>query len=137
MEIVEQKKQTEKEYNKEYYAQNKARISAMLCEKEECTLCGKQVNHQGIKRHQKSPSCQTRRAARKTKKAVRFDNDGKEDNKFIPLNHIVQLYEVTLIKHDDGLLSRDDYIEQMQEINQLMTTVLKGMITMNDDDEDD
>ena len=55
-------KELAKEYNKKYYSKNKERISAMLCNKETCPLCGRKVNHQSIPRHQESKLCKSRRA---------------------------------------------------------------------------
>jgi hypothetical protein len=46
-----------KEYNKKYYADNKATICGKLTEKEACDICGKMVNHQHVNRHQKSKAC--------------------------------------------------------------------------------
>ena len=46
-----------KEYNKKYYADNKATICGKLAEKEACIICGKEVNHQNITRHQMTKKC--------------------------------------------------------------------------------
>ena len=51
-------KKQEKEYNKLYYAKNKAKILAQMCTKEKCKICNKQVNHQHMVRHQRSALCQ-------------------------------------------------------------------------------
>lgn len=46
-----------KEYRKQYYQQNKKAILSKLYKKVECEICGRKVNHQQLKRHQKLPIC--------------------------------------------------------------------------------
>jgi ribosomal protein S27AE len=51
------KKLSQKEYNKQYYATNKKKILSTLLTKKECPHCGKSVNHQNMKSHQRSSRC--------------------------------------------------------------------------------
>ena len=55
---IQENNEKEMEYNKLYYAKNKVKILASMCKKENCKVCDKQVNHQHMKRHQKSALCQ-------------------------------------------------------------------------------
>lgn len=56
--------ESRKEYNKKYYATNKAKICAQLFEKEKCVLCDRFISHQNMKKHMTSKLCQSR-ASRK------------------------------------------------------------------------
>ena len=56
--------ESRKEYNKKYYAANKAKICAQLFEKEKCLLCDKFISHQNMKKHMTSKLCKSR-ASRK------------------------------------------------------------------------
>jgi len=55
--ITTRKKRLQKEYNKQYYAKNKQKILSALLQKEPCTYCGKMVNHQNLRAHQRSSNC--------------------------------------------------------------------------------
>jgi hypothetical protein len=46
-----------KAYRKAYYQKNKAKIMAQVLAKEQCPICSRMINHQQMKRHQKSKSC--------------------------------------------------------------------------------
>jgi len=56
--------ESRKEYNKKYYATNKAKICAQLFEKEKCMLCDRFISHQNMKKHMTSKLCESR-ASRK------------------------------------------------------------------------
>ena len=58
-------KELEKEYNKKYYHENKAKIIEQMCKKEACPLCGRSVGHQNLIKHQQTKYCLTRREMRK------------------------------------------------------------------------
>lgn len=46
-----------KEYNKNYYANNKEEIAKKLYEKKKCPICHKLVNHQYLTKHMKRAIC--------------------------------------------------------------------------------
>jgi predicted alpha/beta-fold hydrolase len=46
-----------KAYNKKYYETNKEKIYSQIFEKVECSLCGKVLCHQNMKKHQKTKQC--------------------------------------------------------------------------------
>ncbi len=50
-----------KQYNKEYYAKNKARIANDLQKMVVCDECGSTCSHQHYKRHKKSAICLRRK----------------------------------------------------------------------------
>ena len=50
-----------KEYNKNYYNDNKAVIQSKLSAKEECKFCNRCVAHQNLPKHWTSKLCQSRR----------------------------------------------------------------------------
>ncbi len=50
-----------KEYNKEYYAKNKAKIAEDLSKMIVCEDCGTTCTHQHYKRHKKSTLCMRRK----------------------------------------------------------------------------
>ena len=56
-EIKKDKKDIKKEYNSNYYKNNKEDFLNKLRVKETCTICNKQTRHQNIKIHQKSNKC--------------------------------------------------------------------------------
>ncbi len=47
-------KEKVKEYNKQYYAENKTRIGQMLSTRESCDICGKVVAKSSMSRHKKT-----------------------------------------------------------------------------------
>jgi hypothetical protein len=49
-----------KDYNKNYYETNKAKIAEKLYCKETCPHCQKVVSHQNMKSHQKTSYCKSR-----------------------------------------------------------------------------
>lgn len=51
------KKETVKEYNARYYAKNKTKLIASLCEKVECNVCGKLITKNRLKLHKSKPIC--------------------------------------------------------------------------------
>lgn len=59
-----------KDYNKTYYAENKEKILKQLLAKEECPLCGRSVNHQNVKKHQRSSLCRANRNANQRQQPV-------------------------------------------------------------------
>lgn len=67
-ELTEQQPElTEKQlYMKEYYKNNRERILKTLLEPIHCNLCGKVINCQYLKKHQKTGICK-RRLAKKLK----------------------------------------------------------------------
>lgn len=48
-----------KDYNKNYYEKNKAKIAEKLYCKETCPHCQKVVSHQNMKSHQKTSYCKS------------------------------------------------------------------------------
>lgn len=57
----EEVKEKQKEYNKQYYANNKAKIESKIGLKEKCLYCGREVRHQNMMSHCKTQYCITRR----------------------------------------------------------------------------
>lgn len=57
----------EKNYQKEYYKNNKDKIVAKNACKEECVFCGRCVNHMNMGKHMKSKLCMNRREIHKAK----------------------------------------------------------------------
>ena len=58
IEIIKQdKKEIKKQYNSDYYKNNKTDFLNKLGVKETCNICNKQTRHQNIKIHQKSNKC--------------------------------------------------------------------------------
>lgn len=49
-----------KDYNKNYYEKNKAKIAEKLYCKETCPKCQKVVSHQNMKKHQLTSYCKSR-----------------------------------------------------------------------------
>ena len=49
--------QPEQTYMKKYYEANKDKIKKQMFEKENCSFCNRQVNHQNMQRHKKSKLC--------------------------------------------------------------------------------
>jgi hypothetical protein len=59
-----------KEYNKKYYAEKKKEICQKLFVKVDCTLCGRTVTHQNMKKHMKSNYCKLRQERGKPKQDI-------------------------------------------------------------------
>ena len=55
--VVDNKKQTRKEYLKEYYQKNKQRINSKACEKVQCVFCLRNVCKGALEKHLKSNLC--------------------------------------------------------------------------------
>lgn len=54
---MEDPKQKVKDYNKNYYETNKAKLSNVAREKVQCTICNKKVARDYVKKHQKTKQC--------------------------------------------------------------------------------
>lgn len=57
--IKKVKKTNTPEYNKNYYQNNKEKISAKLKAKKTCEYCGSLQSHQHMNRHQETKLCKT------------------------------------------------------------------------------
>eukprot|EP00981_Chlorochromonas_danica_P013243 scaffold5998_cov440-Ochromonas_danica.AAC.2 len=63
------------EYNRQYYAKNKAKIDAKQSAKEECKHCGRSVRHENIWKHMKTDYCKRRRDFNRDLKKRETDSD--------------------------------------------------------------
>lgn len=59
--IIMTSKETEREYNKKYYASNKDKILNQMKQKIFCDSCGKCVNKYHLNRHKNTKSCQSQK----------------------------------------------------------------------------
>ena len=67
------------EYNKKYYADNKARIATMLLTKLECPCCHKMITKANIERHTKSNIC-IKRQTKQSQSNNNYDDLQKQIN---------------------------------------------------------
>lgn len=54
-------KEKQKQYNKEYYENNKDEINKKISAKEICKYCNRSVRHDNLFKHMKSNYCKSRR----------------------------------------------------------------------------
>jgi len=73
-------KKTRKDYNKKYYEKNKEQIIKYICEKKECSLCGKNIARKTMKNHQKTNLCKKICLKNKYEKWLKDENETIKKN---------------------------------------------------------
>ncbi len=85
---MEESKLKTKEYNKQYYEQNKGRLSTVAREKVTCPNCKKQIAKDYLHKHQHTKQCQNH--------IFKKENEIKNINEFISMMNKKYNTEVSL-----------------------------------------
>lgn len=111
-----------KEYNKKYYKEKKKEICDKLYVKVDCTLCGRTVTHQNMKKHMLTNYCKLRQERgkpkqdilseleiiklelRELKEKVKDDKETEEKTFCLPCNE--ELLTVDLKQHQQSKLHK-------------------------------
>jgi len=109
-----------KEYNKNYYSQNKASLLNKAYKKETCDLCGRDVCHVNMRRHKKTPLCKRRQ-----------QEQAEDEAEFDRIEQLEAEAEAQYFKEKE-----EEYWEKMEEQQKLEEYQQQCYIVDSDDEYD-